>query len=59
MKFQYSTTNWFVDITRMLWIAEEVEQLIKDFFSSLSEKDKRRYAAVEAQKLGRASITYI
>ena len=21
MKFQYSTTDWFVDITRMLWIA--------------------------------------
>ena len=38
---------------------KEVEQLIKDFFNSLSEKDKRRYAAVEAQKLGRAGITYI
>ena len=23
MKFQYSTTDWFVDITRMLWIAED------------------------------------
>ena len=38
---------------------KEVEQLMKDFFNSLSEKDKRRYAAVEAQKLGRAGITYI
>ncbi len=37
----------------------EVEQLMKEFFNSLSEKDKRRYAAVEAQKLGRAGITYI
>jgi hypothetical protein len=35
---------------------KEVEQLMKDFFNSLSEKDKRRYAAVEAQKLGRAGI---
>ena len=38
---------------------KEVEQLMKDFFNSLSEKDKRRYAAVEAQKLSRAGITYI
>ena len=38
---------------------KEVEQLMKDFFNSLSEKDKRRYAAVEAQKLGRTGITYI
>ena len=22
MKFQYSTTDWFVDIARMLWIAD-------------------------------------
>jgi hypothetical protein len=26
--------------------------------NSLSEKDQRRYAAVEAQKLGRSGITY-
>ncbi len=38
---------------------KEVEQLMKDIFNSLSEKYKRRYAAVEAQKLGRAGITYI
>ena len=38
---------------------KEVEQSMKAFFNSLSEKDKRRYAAVEAQKLGRAGITYI
>jgi hypothetical protein len=38
---------------------KEVEQSMKEFFNSLSEKDKRRYAAVEAQKLGRAGITYI
>ena len=32
---------------------------MKDFFNSLSEKDSRRYAAVEAQKLGRCGISYI
>ncbi len=37
----------------------EVEQSMKEFFNSLSEKDKRRYAAVEAQKLDPAGITYI
>jgi len=29
------------------------------FYESLSEKDRRRYAAVEAQKLGHGGITYI
>jgi hypothetical protein len=31
---------------------KEVEQSMKEFFNSLSEKDRRRYAAVEAQKRG-------
>ena len=39
--------------------SNEVEQSMKDFFTSLSEKDSRRYAAVEAQKLGRSGICYI
>jgi hypothetical protein len=39
--------------------SNEVEQSMKDFFNSLSEKDSRRYAAVEAQKLGRCGISYI
>ena len=39
--------------------SKEVEQAMKDFFNSLSEKDSRRYAAVEAQKLGRSGICYI
>ncbi len=29
------------------------------FYETLSEKDRRRYAAVEAQKLGHGGITYI
>ena len=40
-------------------LTKKVGQLMKALFNSLSEKDKRRYAAVEAQKLGRAGITYI
>jgi hypothetical protein len=38
---------------------EQTKQIIKTFFNTLSEKDKRRYAAVEAQKLGHGGITYI
>ena len=38
---------------------EKTEQVMRQFFKSLSEKDKRRYAAVEAQKLGEGGISYI
>jgi len=30
-----------------------------DFYGTLSEKDRRRYAAIEAQRLGRGGIRYI
>jgi hypothetical protein len=36
-----------------------IEQSMKDYFESLSEKDRRRYAGVEALKLARGGITYI
>jgi Rhodopirellula transposase DDE domain len=37
----------------------EVEQQMRGFYKSLSEKDRRRYAAVEALKLGRGGLSYI
>lgn len=37
----------------------EIEQQMRRFYQSLSEKDRRRYAAVEAFKLGWGGITYI
>ena len=37
----------------------KIEQTMKKFFDSLSEKDRRRYAAIEAQKVGHSGITYI
>jgi Rhodopirellula transposase DDE domain len=37
----------------------EVEQQMERFYQSLSEKDRRRYAAVEALKLGRGGLSYI
>jgi hypothetical protein len=39
--------------------SEEIEQLMKAMFCVLSEKDRRRYAAVEAKKLGWGGIDYI
>jgi hypothetical protein len=36
-----------------------IEQSMKDYFETLSEKDRRRYAGVEALKLGRGGPTYI
>ncbi len=37
----------------------EHEQEMRRLYESLSEKDRRRYAAVEAKKLGYGGITYI
>ena len=37
----------------------EVEQAMKSFYRSLREHDRRRYAAVEAAKLGHGGIEYI
>jgi hypothetical protein len=36
-----------------------VEHQMVSFFKSLSEKDRRRYAAVEAAKLGHAGKAYV
>lgn len=37
----------------------EIETSMRDFYRSLSEKDRRRYAAIEAKKLGYGGISYI
>ena len=37
----------------------KIEQMMRQFYATLSEKDKRRYAAVEARKLERGGMTYI
>jgi hypothetical protein len=36
-----------------------IEQSMITFYSSLREKDQRRYAAVEADKLGHGGMEYI
>lgn len=37
----------------------EVEAHMKALYESLSEKERRRYAAVEAEKLGHGGLAYI
>jgi hypothetical protein len=37
----------------------EVEEQMQVFYESLSERDRRRYAGVEASKLGHGGIEYI
>ena len=37
----------------------EVENQMRTFFQTLSEKDKRQYAALEARKVGFGGQTYI
>ena len=38
---------------------EHMERHMKLFYDSLSEKDRRRYAAVEAEKLGHGGVQYV
>lgn len=38
---------------------ETVEQHMVRLYEALSEKDRRRYAAVEAEKLGHGGVQYI
>jgi hypothetical protein len=39
--------------------ADEVERHMRVLYGSLSEKDRRRYAAVEAEKLGHGGVHYV
>lgn len=43
----------------MVAYSVEVIDQMRRFFDSLSEKDRRRYAAVEAAKLGYGGVEYI
>ena len=42
-----------------MFYSSSLESEMKKLYNSLSEKDKRRYAAIEAQKLGWGGISYI
>jgi len=36
-----------------------VEKNLRDFYDTLSEKDRRRFAAVQARQLGHGGVTYL
>jgi hypothetical protein len=38
---------------------EDVERLMRGLFGSLKESDRRRYAAIEAAKLGHGGVEYV
>ena len=38
---------------------DRVERHMQALYQSLSEKDRRRYAAVEAEKLGHGGVQYV
>jgi len=38
---------------------ESTESQMRNFFATLTEKDQRRYGAIEARRLGHGGITYI
>ena len=38
---------------------EDVERAMRTFFGTLNEKDRRRYAAVEAAKFGKGGLAYV
>jgi hypothetical protein len=42
-----------------MYYSEEIESEMLKFYISLGEKDKRRYAAIEAKKMGHGGIKYI
>lgn len=43
----------------MIGYEQAIELKMQRLFTSLSEKDKRRYAGIEATKLGHGGIEYI
>ena len=40
-------------------VSPEIENAMRLFYDTLSEKERRRYAAIEATKLGYGGVTYI
>ena len=46
-------------VTSIVIYISPIEQKMKEFYVTLSQKDKRRYSAIEALKLGRGGRVYI
>lgn len=55
----YFCENHVQEVSMITKYPGRVEVHMRNFYLSLSEKDRRRYAAVEAEKLGFGGATYI
>ena len=55
----YSDGVFLSEFCTMVGYEHSVEVQMVNFYRSLSEKDRRRYAAVEAGKLGHGGVTYV
>ena len=40
-------------------LAPELEESLQNFYLTLSEKDRRRFAAIQAQQLGHGAMEYL
>jgi len=57
--FMQKTKKKLFGPTPLAPYSPEVEAFMRQTYASLSEKDRRFYAAIEAIKLGRGGITYV
>ena len=55
----YSLNNKGIKQLLRIKYSEEIEKQMKAFFDTLNEKDRRRYAAIEAMKLGHGGQKYV
>ncbi len=46
-------------MTRVNPYKKEIEEQMRELYQSLSEKDRRHYSAVEANKIGYGGVIYI
>jgi len=66
-QFPDSDTIWYqafcsernIKESSMIAFTPEIERQMKWLFNSLGERDRRRYAVIEATKLGHGGIEYI
>jgi hypothetical protein len=57
--YQARCSEYSIKEGRMDGYAPGIERVMKRLYDSLGEKDRRRYAAVEATKLGHGGVEYV
>jgi hypothetical protein len=57
--YQTDCSEYSIKEARMDAYAPGIERMMKRLYDSLNEKDRRRYAAVEATKLGHGGVEYV